>query len=470
MKRLLIAWVVLALTGCASYTAKPIDPGAQQTALESRRLDAPDVRRFIERASGHEQGEWPPTIWDLNLLTLAAYYYHPDLDQAQARRLAAEAAIVTAGGRPNPSAGISVQRSENPPADTSPWTRGLSLDVPIETAGKRDIRVEEARYRAEAARLREADSVWQVRRRVRSDLLAVYPIEALANRQRDLQGQITAALERRFAAGYASQPDVTQARLVLSRATLALREEQKRRAENLARLAAAVGVPAAALADARLAFDVFNSLPAPETLPSAATRRQALLSRPDALAALADYEAAQSALQLEIAKQYPDFSLGPGYTWDQGQMKWSLGLSLVLPLLNRNEGPIAEARARREEAAKAFLAVQARAIAEVDEALAGYRRAVQMFDTAEALLRSQQKAERSAAAAFRAGETDRLAWLSAQYETVSAELDRAHALIQVQQSLGKLEDALRRPVGADAPAVSAARVISSKAGQEEVHP
>lgn len=464
------AWVVLALTGCASYSAKPIDPGAQQTALESRRLDAPDVRRFIERASGHEHAVWPPGIWDLNLLTLAAFYYHPDLDQAQARRLAAEAAIVTAGGRPNPSAGISVQRSENPPADASPWTNGLSLDVPIETAGKRDIRIEEARYRAEAARLREADTVWQVRSRVRSDLLAVYPTEDLASRQRDLQVQITAALERRFAAGYASQPDLTQARLALSRATLVLRAVQKQRAEDFARLAAAIGVPAAALDETKLAFDGFDRVPPPELLPSVAMQRQALLSRPDMLAALADYEAAQSALRLEIAKQYPDFSLGPGYTWDQGQMKWSLGLSLVLPLLNRNEGPIAEARARREEAAKAFLAVQARAIAEVDEALAGYRRAVQMFDTAEALMRSQQKAERSAAAAFRAGETDRLAWLSARYETVAAELDRAHALIQAQQSLGKLEDALRRPVGTDAPAVSAARVISSKSGQEEVRP
>jgi len=59
MKRLPITLLVL-LTGCASYTAKPLDPGGQQTALEARRLDAPQVRQFVERSLGHELAPWPP--------------------------------------------------------------------------------------------------------------------------------------------------------------------------------------------------------------------------------------------------------------------------------------------------------------------------------------------------------------------------------------------------------------------------
>jgi len=470
MKRLLIAWMVLALSGCASYIAKPIDPGALQTALESRRLDAPDVRRFIERASGHEQAVWPPTIWDLNLLTLAAFYYHPDLEQAQARRLAAEAAIVTAGGRPNPTLGASLQNNTDTPPGQSPWTYGLGLDIPLETAGKRDYRIDQAKYLAQAAKLREAEAVWQVRSRVRTDLLATYPTETLVRRQRDLQAQITRLLKRRFAVGYASQPELTQARLALNQAVLALRANQKQRAENLARLGAAVGVPVIALQEEKISYATFEQLPPVSALPPAKVRREALLSRPDVLAALADYEASQSALQLEIARQYPDISLGPGYTWDQGQVKWSLGLSLVLPLLNRNEGPIAEAKARREQAAAAFLAVQAKAIAEVDEALAGYGHAVQMVETADTLLRDQQKNERAVTAGYEAGEADRLAWLSAQYQTVTAELARIDALSQAQQSLGRLEDALQRPIGAHVLAVTAQQVIKSKSREDGERP
>lgn len=461
MKRLSITLLVL-LSGCASYTAKPLDPGGQQTALESRRLDAPEVRQFFERSLGREFTPWPPQAWDINTLTLAADYFHPDLDRAQAQRLVAEAAIVTAGARPNPTASVSFQRNMDAPAGQSPWTNGLGFDIPIETAGKRDYRIERAGHLAQGAKLREAEAVWQVRSRVRASLLAAYPTEALARRQRDLQEGIAQMLERRFAVGFASQPELTQAHLTLNRAMLALRENQKQGAENLARLAAAVGVPASALQGTEIAYEVFEQLPPVSALPSAEARRQALLSRPDVLAALADYEASQSALQLEIARQYPDISLGPGYTWDAGQVKWSLGLSLVLPLLNRNEGPIAEAKARREEAATAFLAAQAKAIAEVDEALAGYGHAIQLFETADALLQGQQKAERAVAAAFQAGEADRLAWLSAQYETATAELARVNALSLAQQTLGRLEDALRRPLGAHALAVAAEQVILSK--------
>lgn len=469
MKRLSIACMVLLLAGCASYTAKPINPDTQQTAVESRRLDAPDVRQFFERSLGHDTA-WPPKSWDLDTLTLAAFHYHPDLDRAQARRLAAEAAIVTAGGRPNPTAGVSFQRNMDAAAGQSPWTYGLGFAIPIETAGKRDYRIETAQRLAQAAKLREAETVWQVRSRVRADLMAAYPTAPLVRRQRDLQKEITRMLERRFAVGYASQPELTQARLVLNQAVLALRENQKRNAENLARLAAAVGVPAAAIDGTAISFDAFEQLPPVAALPPAEARREALLSRPDVLAALAEYEASQSALQLDIAKQYPDISLGPGYLWDAGQVKWSIGLSLVLPLLNRNEGPIAEAKARREEAATAFLAVQAKAIAEVDEALAGYSHAIQMFETANALLQDQQKNERAGAVAFKAGEADRLAWLSAQYQTVTTELARINALSQAQQSLGRLEDALRRPIGANALAVTAEQVIELKSRRDGERP
>jgi outer membrane protein TolC len=465
MKRLSIACMVLLLAGCASYMAKPINPGAQQTTLESRRLDAPDVRQYFERSLGHDTA-WPPKSWNLGTLTLAAFHYHPDLDRAQARRLAAEAAIVTAGGRPNPTAGVSFQRNMDAAAGQSPWTYGLDFAIPIETAGKRDYRIETARRLAQAAKLREAETVWQVRSRVRADLLAAYPTEALVCRQRDLQEEITRMLERRFAVGYVSQPELTQARLALNQAVLVLRQNQKQGAENLTRLAAAVGVPAAAIDGTAISFDAFEQLPPVAALPPVEARREALLSRPDVLAALAEYEASQSALQLEITKQYPDISLGPGYLWDAGQVKWSLGLSLVLPLLNRNEGPIAEAKARREEAAMAFLAVQAKAIAEVDEALAGYGHSIQMFETANALLHDQQKNERAVAAAFKAGEADRLAWLSAQYQTATAELARINALSQAQQSLGRLEDALHRPIGANALAVTAEQVIESKSHRD----
>src|SRR5215471_4051535 len=116
----------------------------------------PGWRRFIEQNLGHELSPWPPQAWDLRLLTLAAFYFNPVLDAARARAAAAEAAIVTAGARPNPTITLT-------PGIPSPYLLGFDLEVPIETAGKRGYRLDEARNLSEAAKLDLAETAWKVR-------------------------------------------------------------------------------------------------------------------------------------------------------------------------------------------------------------------------------------------------------------------------------------------------------------------
>jgi outer membrane protein TolC len=208
----------------------------------------------------------------------------------------------------------------------------------------------------------------------------------------------------------------------------------------------ALGIPVGALKGINLVFDVLERPPAATSLPSQQVQRQALLNRPDILSALAEYAASQSDLQLEIAKQYPDVHLGPGYAWDQGDNQWSLGFSLTLPVLNRNRGPIAEAEARRTEAAASFGALQAQVIGALDRALAGYRAALHTLETADAVLSGRKQAQQSTQALFKAGEADRLALVSAQLEVDASALARLDALVKAQQALGLLEDAIQRPL------------------------
>src|SRR5262249_18362260 len=137
-------------------------------------------------------------------------------------------------------------------------------------------------------------------------------------------------------------------------------------------------------------------------------RRQALLNRADLLASLAEYEATQAALQLQIAKQYPDIHLGPGYQYDQGDHKVTLALTAELPILNQNQGPIAEAEAHRNEAAARFLALQAKVIADIDRAVASYQAAQTNLTTLEALGREHKRRNAMVEAQLRAGAADRL--------------------------------------------------------------
>jgi outer membrane protein TolC len=188
-------------------------------------------------------------------------------------------------------------------------------------------------------------------------------------------------------------------------------------------------------------------------VPDAVACRQALVSRADILGALAEYAATQSALQLEIAKQYPDLHLNPGYEYDQGNNKWGLGLSLELPLLNHNQGPIAEAKARRAESAAKFNALQARVLSEIEQAVAGYRAAAKKAASADALSQELVTQGHAAQALLDAGEISRLELAQRQLELTTAALTQLAALVSAQAALGALDDALQSPLTLPDPVV-----------------
>ena len=380
---------------------------------------------------------------------MAAFYYHPDLDVARAQWGVAKAKIVTAGAMPNPTFSFMPQYNVNAESGLSPWTLGAVLDIPIETAGKRGYRLRQAEQLSDAARLGIAGIAWHVRSGVRAAFVNLYAAQEqqkLLAGQQAIQERVVEVLQRRLQAGEASQPEVTLARLALDQTRLALEDARRRQGEAQAGLAQGLGLPATVLKDVNLSFDGLES-PLPN-LPAPDVRQRALVTRPDILAALARYAATQSALQLEIARQYPDLSIGPGYTWDQGARKWSVGISLTLPMFNQNQGPIAEAEAGREEAAARFIALQAQVVGEIDQALASYSNALVKLQVADRLLVGARRQRQSAQAQFAAGETDRLALLGAEQELAASALARLDTLIQAQQALGLLENAVQMPLQA----------------------
>src|SRR5204863_6807828 len=187
-------------------------------------------------------------------------------------------------------------------------------------------------------------------------------------------------------------------------------------------VAEALGVPVSALTGVDLVFDPAAPVGSAGDLMTAQVRGRALQSRADVLSALAVYAAAQSGLQLQIARQYPDIHLGTGYQWDQGENKWSLGLSAEIPVRNRNQGPIAEAEARRAEAAARFTALQAKAIAEIDRATASRDAVVNQLKEAEQLVEAHRRQLSTLEASLKEGAADRVEVETAALELRSSEL------------------------------------------------
>lgn len=432
------------LAGCVSYAPKELSAAKTADEFEARSLTDSGLGAFLE--TNHVTGGWPRRSWDLETLTLAAFYFHPDLDVARAKWAVATAGKTTAVERPNPT--LSVAPAYNTTtAIPSPWIVTPTLDIPIETAGKRRYRIAQASQLSEAARLNIASVAWQVRSRVRRslvDLQAAHELEALLEAQQALLAGNVHLLEGQLQAGAISAFEVTQARLAADSARLALRDVERQAAEARAQLAEAIGVPVTALDSVELSFAELEALPA--EVHTREARRQALLNRADILGALSEYAASESALQLEIAKQYPDLHLSPGYEFDQGDNKWSLGLSVTLPVLNQNQGAIAEAEARRIESAANFNAVQARVLAEIDRALTGYHAALAKQADAASLFANQTKQEVAMRARLAAGDVSRGDLLGLQIELAVGRLAQLDARVKTQQALGALEEALQSPL------------------------
>ncbi|HVY94897.1 MAG TPA: TolC family protein, partial [Bryobacteraceae bacterium] len=172
-----------------------------------------------------------------------------------------------------------------------------------------------------------------------------------------------------------------------------------------------------------------------------------LVHRADIRRSLLGYAAAEAALQLEIAKQTPDIQITPGYAFDEGHHKITFGPGFDIPLLNRNQGPIAEAEARRAQTEAEFNALQAKAIAEMSEALARYTAAQKDLSAARDRLTSiQQTREAATQRAVEAGEQDRLALASAHIETIAAARASFEAQRRLQEALGALDDAVQQPL------------------------
>jgi outer membrane protein, heavy metal efflux system len=436
------------LAGCTHFQPRPISPDSAGAALTARSLQGEDLHRFLTQNLGRELVPWPPPKWDFEMLTLVAFYYQPSLEVARAQWDVARSAVQTAAARPNPVLSVTPGYDTSVPAGTSPWFPAINLDFLLETASKRDHRVAIEQLTAEAARLEVLASAWQVRNELRRALIEV----VVAGRRHDvlrqqtgLQQELLSLLERRLAAGAVSSLEVSAARLALVKSEASAADAQRQEPLARGRLAEILGVPLAALDGVVFDDPLVRPQPAFTVEELAGARRESLRSRSDVLAALARYEATQNSLQLEVARQYPDFHVGPGYQYDLGENKWSVALSLELPRFNRNAGPIAEAEARRHEAAARFTATQAHVIAEIDGAAAAHAAAVGQL--AHLLRVWEELQDQTARLQIRldAGDADRLELQNAKIELVAGESALLESEAGAVLAAGQLQDVLQVP-------------------------
>ena len=440
--------LLVVCAGCAyqTYSPKPLDPERLAATYATRSTGETGLKAYM-LAHGVSESAWPVARWGLKELTLLSFYFHPDLMVARAQAAAARIAVA----KSRPSWGISPRvehHSDRPSNENTPWSLGFELDIPVFGGSRGAVLVEREQIAAESAELHVGYTAWQVRVRVRDALLGLYSArrnldffekEALEN------DALLKLLQRRLQEGMASTGEVTTARLRATQARGEV-EAQKLAAERLLGvLSGALGVPLEITRALALSFTDFDTFP---TSPDAASvRAQALLNRTDLRQQLLSYAATESAIKLEVARQYPEVRLSPGYFWDQSDSVWSLALGFLFPGALGNAPAIKHAMAKREVAAKEFERLQARVLAESESGAAVYRQSLEGLAAVESQTALVQKRLAETQALFAGGVADRVALVQGKLETLIAARGAWVARQAALTALGELENATQVPLG-----------------------
>jgi len=371
---------------------------------------------------------------------------NPQLAVARAEIAAALAHETRAGESPNPTLNL---QSEYAREEQDHWLYGLSFDFLLLQPGMRKLEIELARQETAGSRAELMQHTWEVRRA----LVAALSDTEHARRRIELLTELATAQthlldvqQQRVTAGEDTPVDLAAARAARLEIEQQLAQARSDAVAAQAAIAAALGMPPAALDGVAIAWPDWGDPPAVDEATLRSAREQALLSRADLAAAIGEYAQAETKLQQAIARQYPQFDLHPGYYWDHGIAKWPFDLGLILPLFNRNAGEIAEATANREVAGQRMLALQAQIYGEIEAAARTERTARENVDAAQRSTEEARQQLDHAELALRMGATDRMEKSGADIVVLRAGLETLQARAQQQTARDALEDALHVPL------------------------
>ncbi len=454
--------------GCTrdAYRPAPVDAAGNADRLLARSLSDPGLGRYLAM-HGIETERWPPAVWTLEALTAAAIYFDDGIAVARARRREAAAAETTAaqGGEPALTPALAWD-SQPDSAGDPPFTFGLAAAIPLDRGSRRAARQAMASTETAARTLDTMRRGWTRRAILRDAAIACHAAErrlAGVVAQREVLEAIAALQERRRALGEVGVGSVARARRDVEETAREEARANGARRTCRGQLAAALGVPVGAIADIRL--DARELERAESSLvPARAARRAALTHRLDIRAALSRHAAAEARLALEIARQQPDFTLEPGLFWDQGGLVWSLGSQIGLRLLYDNSGPIGEAAAARDTAARAVTARQADVLAALATADAALAAAQLHRDAARAAVRRAGELRAIAETRLAGGEAGRLAVLEAELGAAAAASAETEAGLAVLTAVAAYEDIVEQAV-VGRPGVDFARLALVEPGR-----
>ncbi|HSH73089.1 MAG TPA: TolC family protein [Methylophilaceae bacterium] len=359
---------------------------------------------------------------------------NPEISVAKREREAIEGAQVQAAVRPNPSVLTTMEDTRNATRQTT-----LQLNQPIELGNKRAIRIEAAEIRYNAA---TAD-IDQIKAEIRASVIsAFYDVMAaqerleLAKSTLELAQRASDAASKRVRAGKVSPVEETKAKVAEAGVRVELNQAASQLNTTRKKLAALWGNSTPRFERVLGQIDVLPVVDAIDDLTNRLQNAPALkrarleIDRRDALA------------KVESSKRTPDLTVSVGARRNEelGLNQAVFGLSIPIPVFDRNQGNLQEALSRTDKARDEFVALevqQTNALAEAYERFLAAKQESESLQTE--ILPGAQSAYDAAVKGFEFGKFGFLDVLDAQRTLFQARSQYLNALLKAHQAGADIE-------------------------------
>ena len=342
-----------------------------------------------------------------NLQLVAAKY---DINTAEAEKL-------TARLRPNPQ--VTFTANDFPLAFSlqafNPPTLDYSISQTFETAGKRQKRMDVADAQTEVAQAQFETTVWQLTNDVNKKFYAVLLARSLYDLAKENQTTFQQTVEHTrdvFKLGEISGLDLQRLEVEKIKFDTDLANSERDYEVALRDLRLALGgdylsmeLEVAGSMEYYQSYDFnFDDL-----------RDKALAARPDLKVAKLTEKAANASIRLQNAMKIPDITIAGGIEQVKNDTStYNIGLSIPIPIYDRNQGERAKALIDKQRAQNSELQVTNQINSDVDKALAAFniqKRRLDLYKTGvlDQVTNIQAKTEES----LKAGESSTLELLDA---------------------------------------------------------
>ena len=437
------------LAGCSTYHSQPLDRAAVDSALRPPDLSA--VKIAADKIShpllrplviDGRDGFTPDEIAVMTVIT------NPQLRALRDQRGVARAQVVQAGILPNPQLGFTLDQLHGGNAATLDPSlvsgRSLGLSWEVTSLLARHDTVAAARASADALDLSIAWQEWQVAQDARERAFRVLSLEQRVPLAQAIENDLAEnvkIIQRAVALGQKTITDLTTATAAWTQAQAdRLACDQQLTADRIA-LNVALGQPADTPLPLKPApTDFFAAMPTDATHLLDGLEKRRL----DLIALRLGYESEESTLRAAVKAQFPKIGLSFGRANDTSDVRTrGYGVTVDLPLFDRNQGPIAIGRATRQQLFDEYVNRVAEARAEVAQGLADLAGTRLQLQAVTESLPALEQLTASLGKALQSGNVDVLTEREARGALATRRIERS----RLEQSLVELEIALEIAAG-----------------------